>query len=257
MNTIEVEACSFGYENQPLVFRNISFALKAGEILAIMGCNGVGKSTLLKCIAGLLPWREGVCRINRKEKCQCEKSIGYVAQRKHISFPFRVRDLVCFGRSISNPYFAAPSPEDYRITTEVLEDLHIAHLSKKPCSQLSGGELQMVFIAKALVSHPQILLLDEPETSLDIKNRLVLSEKLARLGKKYNTTILINSHDMNSMMRIATKCLFIGASEYLFSSTQDISETDISKYLGVQAKRIRSASESYFILSAPSQEITL
>lgn len=257
MNTIEVEACSFGYEDQPLVFRNVSFALKEGEILAIMGCNGVGKSTLLKCIAGLLSWKEGVCRINGKENADAKKSIGYVAQRKQISFPFRVRDLVCFGRSISNPYFAAPSPEDYRITAEVLDDLHITHLSKKLCTQLSGGELQMVFIAKALVSLPKILLLDEPETSLDIKNRLVLSEKLARLGKKYNTTILINSHDMNSMMQIATKYLFIGSTDYLFSPTQGVSETDFLKYLGVRAKRIRSASESYFILSAPSQEITL
>lgn len=246
---IEVEACSFGYEGQPLVFRDISFALKEGEILAIMGCNGVGKSTLLKCIAGLLPWKEGVCRINGKENIEAKKNIGYVSQRKQISFPFRVRDLVCFGRNISNPYFAAPSPEDYRITAEVLEDLHITHLSDKLCTRLSGGELQMAFIAKALVSHPKILLLDEPETSLDIKNRLVLFDKLSQLAKKYNTTTLINSHDLNSMMQIADKCLLISSSEHLFSLTEEVSETDISKSLGVQAKRI---SDRNFVLSAPS-----
>lgn len=257
MNIIDVKECSFGYSCQPFVFQNVSFALKPGEVLAIMGCNGTGKSSLLKCIAGILKWKEGTCRIHGETNLNTPKSVGYVAQSKHLSFPFRVRDLVCFGRCVSNPYFAAPSAEDYRITDAVLEELRIAHLSDRLCNQLSGGELQMAFIAKALVSHPKLILLDEPETSLDIKNQLILTDKLTRLAKKYGTTILINSHDLNCMLRIADKCLLLGTSDYLFDSPANLSETDISIFLGVQAKQITSMSDKFFILTAPLQESTL
>lgn len=257
MNVIDVRECSFGYGCQPFVFQNVSFALKAGEVLAVMGCNGTGKSSLLKCIAGLLKWKEGTCRIDGETNLDAKKSIGYVAQNKHLSFPFRVRDLVCFGRCVSNPYFAAPSDKDYRLTDAVLEELHIAHLSDRLCNQLSGGELQMAFIAKALVSRPKLLLLDEPEASLDIKNRLILTDKLTRLAQKYDTTILINSHDLNSMLRIADKCLFLGTSGYLFDSPDNLSETDVSAFLGVQAKEITSIYDRFFILTAPPQEPAL
>ena len=257
MNVIELRKCSFSYDNERPIFKDVSFHLKKGEVLGILGCNGVGKSSLLKCISGILKWQEGECLLNGKKNYNKAKTIGYVAQSKRLSFSFRVRDLVCFGRNAVTPYFASPSKVDYQITDEILEELQISHLANKLCNQLSGGEFQMVFIAKALVAHPQLLLLDEPETSLDIKNLLMLTDKLVELAKKYQTTIIINSHDLNNMMRIADKCLLLGTSDYLFESPSKISEKDISNYLGVQSKQIvyteNNHKSSYFILNSATK----
>lgn len=194
---LEVKSLAFSYENRP-VFKNISFSLKKGEIMCILGPNGAGKSTLIKCIAGILKPDDGSVFIQGEDTVSLgvrgiARNIGYVPQQNEVVFPFTVLDFVVMGRAPHLSMFASPGAEDIKLAKESLAMVGISDLTERPVAKLSGGQSQMVLIARALVQKPALLLLDEPTSHLDFGNQILVLEtvqKLASLGM----SIVMNTH---------------------------------------------------------------
>ena len=163
----EVKNGAFAYGRKKRVFNNVSFTLEEPQILSVLGANGAGKTTMMRCMLGLLPWTEGASYldgtdIRRIPSKKLWKTIGYVPQAKLSSFVYTVEEMVVLGRSSHLGHFGQPGKKDWEIVEECLEMTGIAHLRGKLCSRLSGGEFQMVMIARALAGEPSLLVLDEP-----------------------------------------------------------------------------------------------
>lgn len=250
--TIELKNTSFKYEEGKYIFSNLSFNLEDGEVLAVMGCNGVGKTTLLKCIMGFYQLESGECLINGDISNKFSNKMSYVPQAKKLSFNYRVIDFIAFGRSSVNPYFASPSLKDYEISEKIMAELNISHLIENDINKLSGGELQMVYIAKALVSMPSLLILDEPESNLDYKNQIKLLNILESLSREKGVTIIINSHYINNVLKIADKCLILKEDEYYFGSVDKIEKVIIEKFFNVKVYEVeymlKNSIKKHFIL---------
>lgn len=194
---LEVKSLAFSYGNRP-VFENVSFSLKKGEIMCILGPNGAGKSTLIKCIAGILKPAVGSVFIQGEDTASLgvkgiARHIGYVPQQNEVVFPFTVLDFVVMGRAPHLSIFASPGAEDIKLAKESLAMVGISDLAERPVANLSGGQSQMVLIARALIQKPALLLLDEPTSHLDFGNQILVLEtvrKLASLGM----SIIMNTH---------------------------------------------------------------
>ena len=204
--------CFFYGERQ--ILKDVSFTLKEGEILAILGSNGVGKTTLLKCMMGLLKWNSGCSKLNGKEISSIPykelwKTIAYVPQAKNAVFTLTALEMVVLGRSAHLGTFSQPKKEDEEIALKEMADVGVLHLKDKLCSQMSGGELQMVLIARALTAHPSLLVLDEPESNLDFRNQLIILDVLKRLAREKNISAVINTHYPAHALKISDKTLIL------------------------------------------------
>lgn len=191
---------SFRYylKEQEDIFAHISLSLKRGEIFCLIGPNGTGKSTLIRCIGGLLTASAGQITIegtdiSTMDPKQIAKIIGYVPQSHLPTFPFPVREVVVMGRSPHMGYFSSPSEADIQVAEKAMASVGISHLADRPCTDISGGEWQLVLIARALTQEPRILLLDEPTSHLDLGNQLKILGTIRELSRK-GLTILMATH---------------------------------------------------------------
>ncbi|PAF48605.1 hypothetical protein BKH46_01285 [Helicobacter sp. 12S02634-8] len=208
------------------ILDGISLGLERGEILAVLGCNGVGKTTFLKCCMGLLRWRAGRSLLLGQDIALIRdfwKKVSYVPQAKSMHIGIKVLDMVVLG---CNPFLKlAPKKEHFKLALEACERLGIERLADSYCHLLSGGELQMVLFARALVSKPLLLVLDEPESHLDIKNQLLILNLLKNLSLE-GTGIIFNTHYPNHAFKIASKCLLLyrenHTPQYVFGVMQEV-----------------------------------
>jgi zinc transport system ATP-binding protein len=184
----------FSYAHEP-VLKNISLDIYDKDFLAIIGPNGGGKTTLLKIILGLLKPDSG--KVTWSER-STRRQIGYVPQFVTFEkdFPLSVRDVVLMGRLSGSLWWQKVSVEDQDVTTDILHSLGLGAYASKPVGQLSGGQLQRVMIARALVSDPKILFLDEPNASIDRDSRFKLTNMLRELNK--TIPIVVITHDITS-----------------------------------------------------------
>lgn len=192
---------SFGY-NERDVLQDISFQLQRGEILFLLGPNGCGKTTMLDCVLGFLKPRQGGVYLNGSnikgiKAEQLARQMAYVPQSHEKTFPYTVMDIVLMGRASYIGAFACPSRQDTAIVLETLQMLGIYHLKDRPYTQLSGGEGQLVMIARALVQKTDLIVMDEPTSHLDFKHEMVIMETIVDLVKETGISILIASHFPN------------------------------------------------------------
>ncbi|MBR5508618.1 MAG: ABC transporter ATP-binding protein [Lachnospiraceae bacterium] len=237
-----VENGHFGYGERKIL-QNISFSVKDSEVLTILGPNGVGKTTLLKCMMGLLPWNQGQTlldgrSLNSMKPTEVWKRIAYVPQSKATALSYTAFEMVLMGRSARLGLFAQPTKKDYHIAEEAMEQVGITHLAHKHCSRISGGELQMVLIARALSTHPKMLVMDEPESNLDFKNQLIVLETIQRLSKEQGIASIVNTHYPAHALKIADKALLL---DYhggcRFGNVEEIvSEENMRKAFNVEVK---------------------
>lgn len=197
---LEIRNLSFSYGDFEV--KDICFSVKKGEVLTLLGPNGSGKTTILKTIFGLLKPRKKCVYINGKNLHSLpfkerSKLIGYIPQLHHPSFPYTVLDVVVTGFAPQLNIFESPREEHYRKALEKLRLLGIEHYKDKPYTQLSGGQLQLVLIARALVQDPEILLLDEPTAHLDFKNQIKILEIIKMLSKSKEISAIMTLHDPN------------------------------------------------------------
>ena len=206
MNAVEVQDLSFSYGHRP-VFSHVSFQVKSGEIFCLVGPNGCGKSTLLRCILGHLQPQAGEIRIGGKLLAEYRAptladQLAYVPQSHTRAFPFRTVDVVGpWGQIRKGGLFAGQTGQTRRAMA-VLEQLHLAHLAETEYTSLSGGELQMVLLARALCQDSETLVLDEPAAHLDLGRTHDLLSVLQKIAREQGKTILLSTHDCNHALQL-------------------------------------------------------
>jgi iron complex transport system ATP-binding protein len=191
----------FGYTAMRPVVSDVSLALPRAAFAALIGPNGCGKSTLLRLLGGLLqPWQGLVAldgaALGSIPRRRLAMRIAYVPQELTTVFPFTALEVVLTGRAPYTPRFGLEGRQDHAIAMEALGALGARHLAERPMTELSGGEKQLVAVARALAQQPELLLLDEPAASLDLKNRAQLVAALRRLREERGLTALVVTHDL-------------------------------------------------------------
>lgn len=199
---MKVENLSCGY-NDKTILENINFSVNEGELWCILGPNGVGKTTLFKTILGLLKPKNGKIYIDNKEidkwnEKEMAKLISYVPQVHVPPFPFKVIEVILMGR---NPHFSGKATEkDLAIVEDAINLLNIGYLRNAPYTEISGGERQLVLIARAIVQETPILVLDEPNSNLDFGNQVKVIEHLRALTKMGKTVIMTSHFPDNAFL---------------------------------------------------------
>jgi iron complex transport system ATP-binding protein len=211
MTTARIQADGLGFSySQDMadsVFRNVSFSVQAGDIFCLLGPNGTGKSTLLKCLCGILRVQQGKMLFDGRNLLsfklrEIAQRIGYVPQGLVSAFPFRIKDIVVMGRAPYLSILASPSSRDMEVALEAMKTVGILHLADRPCNSVSGGEWQLTLIARALVQQPQILLLDEPTSHLDLGNQMKIMHVIRDLTSR-GMTIIMASHSPDHAFLVA------------------------------------------------------
>ncbi|GMQ59239.1 ABC transporter ATP-binding protein [Vallitalea sediminicola] len=207
---LSVQGLEFSYPSNK-VLEDISFSIQKGECIAILGTNGTGKSTLLKCINRILKPQKGTVLINKSDiqklsQIELAKRIGYVSQSNQ-SFRTTVFDTVLIGRK---PYIKWDVTEkDFDIVNSAIEMLELQKHALRYIDELSGGELQKVIIARALAQEPKILMFDEPTSSLDLKNQLEVINIIKNVVESKKISALVTIHDLNLALRFADKFILL------------------------------------------------
>ena len=186
------------------VIEGVSLSLTRGHFCGLIGPNGCGKSTLLRLLSGVLSPSEGSVLLEGQPLRDIEpraraRRIGYVPQQQSRVFPFTALELVLTGRSPYTSRFRFETSRDVDIAMEALENVGATHLAKRPITELSGGEQQMVVVARALAERASLLLLDEPAAALDLKHRAQLLGALQRLREERELTVLVVTHELQML----------------------------------------------------------
>ncbi len=239
---IKVNDLAFSYRKKDrFLFHDLSFEIGEGETMAILGPNGVGKTTLLRCLMNFLSPQEGEVELfgkpaKKMTATEFWKNISYVPQAKRLVFGYSALNMVVMGLSQNIGVGMTPKASDYEKAYAVLERFGIADIADQSCNTLSGGQLQMVLIARALVKKPKLLIMDEPESGLDMKNQMVVLQTIEALTQD-NLSIILNTHYPDHALRCAQKTLLLGKNRFLFGSTDlIISENNIRKFFGVDSQ---------------------
>lgn len=198
---IQVRDAAFSYGG-PLVFEHIDLDIYPGRICCLMGVNGCGKSTLIDCMLGIHKCSSGQVLVRGESVTELKpadiaKQISYVPQVHDRSFPYLVRDIVLMGRTAYQKGFSAPGQEDMKKCEEAMQRCGIAHLADRPYTQISGGEMQMVMLTRALVQDTPVIVMDEPTAHLDFRNEQIFLETVADLVKNHLIGAVIATHSPN------------------------------------------------------------
>ncbi len=205
---------AFAYPGEAPVLQNVSFSFGGRGILAVLGPNGAGKTTLLRAILGLAPFTSGEAlwdgrRIEDWKPRDFWRRVGYVPQAKAPSFAaMTLAELVALGRSARLGPFSLPGKADWEAVDRAMEEVGVSHLAHRLCSQVSGGQLQLALIARALAAEPELIVLDEPESNLDFRNQRVVIEVLKRLAGRGLGAIL-NTHFPAHAVELADEVLLV------------------------------------------------
>jgi iron complex transport system ATP-binding protein len=242
---LDVRNASVGYDWEKPAQKQVNFSVETGEVCCILGPNGCGKTTLVKTILGLLPLLGGSVTIDgeditRWSARRLSECVAYVAQRHEQPFPYEVRDVVMLGRiTRTRSLNGKPSQQDYNIVENALEEMGIAHLREKPYLDISGGELQMVMFARALVQEPRFIIMDEPRSALDYGNAVRVIEKVRDLAEQGYGILMITHNPDHAFMTGANVALFTRNKPMKFgSSYQIITRENIQDAYGVSVKLV-------------------
>lgn len=239
--TVEVKNLSFSYGREP-VLRDISFSAKEGEFLSVLGPNGVGKSTLFRCMLGLLKPDSGKVFANGLDVSQLTapqlaRQMAYIPQSHSPVFNFTVLDMVLMGTTPRLGRFSTPGEKETALARQLLRRLGIEHLTDRGYRNISGGERQLVLIARAMAQQAKILIMDEPSASLDFGNRVLVMNALRELAKE-GYCVIQSTHDPDQAYRYCDKILALQNGKVLSWGTPDeILRSDlISQLYGTKIK---------------------
>ncbi len=213
-NILEVERISYRYPSSTSpVIDDLSFTLNTNSLCGLLGPNGSGKSTLFRCCMNFLKIQEGSIRVCSEDvrslsPSRLAKLIAYVPQEHKQPFPFLVEDMVLMGRTSRMKSTIKPKKEDVEVAEKCMEKVGISHLHHRAFNQLSGGQRQLVLIARALAQGSPIMLLDEPSSALDFSNQILLWQRLDELAKE-GIAILVCSHDPNHILWFCSNTLVL------------------------------------------------
>lgn len=232
---LRVAGISFAYASRP-VLDEVSFAVEPGRFAAVLGNNGAGKSTLLRCIARILEPRSGSVwlgadDIHSLSGTELAKLLGYVPQRSEAT-RMTVYDTVLVGRRPHITWNAGP--RDHAVVEHVIAQLKLEELALRSIDELSGGELQKVMIARALAQEPSVLLLDEPTSSLDLRNQLDVLTAVRSVTAEKGVAVIAVMHDLNLALRFADAFILLSEGRVHAAGGREVVTPDsVSEVYGV------------------------
>lgn len=243
---LSISHLSFSYGKKEIL-NDITFDIAPGSFYAVLGANGSGKTTLLRCMAGLLKPQTGNVVIDQKPLDsysirQIAQKIAFVRQQPQTDIDFSAFETVLMGRNPYQRHLQNESQKDWDIVEQSMKQTNTWHLRMSLPSQMSGGELQRVMIARALAQQTPILLLDEPTSSLDIAHQLEIMELLSTINKEQNKTIIIVVHDLNLAMRYCPSTILLHGHKLMLQAPtkQALTPENISKVFNVQSQIIEN-----------------
>jgi iron complex transport system ATP-binding protein len=232
---LTVNELKFMYRNKN-VLKKIGFSIERGQVVAVLGPNGVGKTTLLKCLNRILRPREGAVLLDDENLLDLStmdiaRRVGYVPQRVETG-RLTAFDAVLLGR---HPHIGWDvTPRDLSIVDAIFIKLGMEHQRLAYIDEMSGGELQKVAIARALVQEPKVLLLDEPTSNLDLKNQVDILTIIREVVRDHNITAVMTMHDLNQALRFADTFIFIkNGTVYRHGSTDIVTPAIIEEVYGL------------------------
>ncbi len=235
---IDKIVCGYG---KKIVAQDISFSVNAGEVLCLLGPNGAGKTTLFKTILGFLKKMGGSIMLdgenieNWKIK-QLARAVGYVPQAHTPPFPYTVQEVILMGRTAHMGDFSMPSEKDRVITEDVIQSLGIGFLKERVYTQISGGERQMVLIARALAQQPKLLVLDEPTSNLDFGNQMHVLKQIKRLAEGGMGVIMTTHFPDHAYLCSSQVALIKKDGFYIGTPDEVMTEAKLKEVYGIDVK---------------------
>ena len=235
---IDAEHVRFAYRGAEEVLKDLSMKEGTGHCLALLGNNGAGKSTFLKCVNRILGHQGGVITVDERDvkrlsRGEIARTMAYVEQHTAVS-RLTVYDTVLLGRK---PHIRfTPGPEDYRIVDEAIARMQLEDFQLRYVDELSGGELQKVVLARALAQQPRVLLLDEPTASLDIYNQHEVMRSVSQIAKADDILVIVVIHDLNLALQYCDRFMLIhNGGTFRYGDSSIITEESIREVYRVQA----------------------
>ena len=252
MALISYQNVAIEYEKGLPVIKNVSFSIPEKTITAFLGPNGSGKTTLMTALIGLIRPCEGEILLNGRsiheysvKKLAAE--IAYVPQFSTQTFDYTAAEMVMWGRA---PYIGyRPGKEDVEIVMDTMRQMQIDHLKNRPFNSISGGEKQMVMIARALSQQTPVILMDEPATYLDLKNQKKILNIIRRLREERNITFVLTLHDPNHALYLADHVLMVSDHTAKYGAVQDLmTPENLERLYGVKTSFAEGKGEKHVLI---------
>lgn len=230
---LDVRGVSFAYPGMDNVLNDVSFSVEPGELVTLLGPNGAGKSTLLNCIMNLLTPQVGSITVDGEPTSSLSRRdiaqlVAYVPQSVDVVFGYTVRDYTVMGRTPFLKLYTAPSKEDFEIVDDALERLGISHLTQRVYSELSGGQQQLVDVARALVQRPKLILFDEPTSALDYGNQVKVLKMVEELSRDEGYAAIMTTHNPDHPILLGSSvCLLARDGRLRKGSVDEIMREDV------------------------------
>lgn len=239
---LEVGHATFSYDGRRNIFEDISFSVDKGEVFCILGPNGTGKSTLLRCLCNLYRLQKGSIMIDGHAvssmgPAALAKKIGFIPQIHTPTFPYTVLEVVLMGRTPHLNMLATPSEKDYRIAEDAIRTINIEEIRDKPYTELSGGQMQMVLLARVLAQEPEVLLLDEPTSHLDVANQIHTIEIVKKLADK-GLSLVMTTHFPDHAFQSSNKVGIMKDGSFIAMGNSDdvVTEENLKKAYGADIR---------------------
>ncbi|MBN2051673.1 MAG: ABC transporter ATP-binding protein [Spirochaetales bacterium] len=248
-----LKGVSYAYHTHQEIIRNLSIHVPEGKVTAILGPNGIGKTTFLHIALGWLKPLEGEVTLHgtslgRYSRRDLGKAVSLVPQNEHISFDYSVLEYVLLGRTPYLRPLALPGDEDVAVAREALETAGIAHLEHKPVHELSGGEAQMMLLARSLAQQPRVILMDEPTSHLDLANKGKVFDLVRSLSFR-GVSVLLTSHEPDEAFAVSDFTILIGKGGLVMAgdTPEVMSAENLQRIYGVPIRVEKVNGHTHFI----------
>ena len=244
------------------LWSGVDLSVEAGEFVAVLGPNGVGKSTLIKAVLGVVPLSAGSLTVHGQPPGAENGLVGYLPQRRSFDAQLRIRGIDVVRLGLDGHRWGVPLPWASRFSSsaradaarvaEVIELVGAGAYAHRPIGELSGGEQQRLLIAQALVSRPSMLILDEPLDSLDLPNQTAVAALLARICRQQGVSVLLVAHDVNPLLHYLDRVVYFGSGRAAVGTPQEVITADtLSRLYGVPIEVLRTADGRLVVVGLP------